>query len=206
MDLNKLNVLLQKLKIEDTLTNQYLFLMFFLERCQFIGNLINLIDHTKENALILGIKYNILYLKDFSKISKKINEFKKEFDKSELINEILSFIKSSIGIKKIDEEYSLDKKDVLDKPLISKSKIKSLISSFENLDSLVKEIDKSIIIKENDIYSYLTENNYIIISEYNSLKLERDITKMEIDWIKFKRNKKHQNKILYEVLKPWYKL
>ena len=44
MDLNKLNVLLEKEGIEETVTNQYIFIMFFLERCQHIGNLINLID------------------------------------------------------------------------------------------------------------------------------------------------------------------
>jgi len=205
MDLNKFNKILEKEKIEETITNQYLFLMFFLERCQFISNLIKLIDPSKTDSLVLGIKYNILYSKDFSKISKKIKEFKKEFDKTDLINEILSFIKSSIGVKNIDDELTTKKKENIEKPLVSKNKIRSLIYSFENLNDLIKEIDKSLIIKDNDIHSFLIENNYLVINDINLMKLERDITKMELDWIKFKRNKKHSNKIFYEVLKPWYK-
>lgn len=204
MDLNKLNVLLEKEGIEETVTNQYIFIMFFLERCQHIGNLINLIDPQNRKSIIYGIKYNILYNKEFKKISEKIKEFKKEFSKDDLINEILSFIKSSIGSKKIDDDIiPFKKKKDLDNLIVPKFKIKKIINSFENLNNFIKETND---IKENDIYSYLTETEFIVVSELNCIKLERDLTKIDIEWIRFKRSKNHPNKCLFEILKPWFKL
>lgn len=204
MDLNKLNGLLEKEGIEETVNNQYIFLMFFLEKCQKVGSLINLVNPDRKNALKYGIKYNILFNKDFKKLEKNINQFKKEFSKDDLINEILSFIKSSIGSKKVDNDEILPmkKKKDLDDFIVPKYKIKNLLNSFENLNKLIKDTDE---INEKELYYYLSDNKYQVISELNCIKLERDLTKIDIEWIKFKRNN-HPNKILIEVLNPWFNL
>ena len=45
----ELNIFIEKFDIEGTTTNSYLFLMFFLQRCQLISNIIQLISNNKVN-------------------------------------------------------------------------------------------------------------------------------------------------------------
>jgi len=142
---NLLSDYLKNSKIKENENNYYLFLMFFLERCQFISNLILVIDKERKDSFLLGMKYNIMYIQNFETIENKIIEFRKEFDKEDLINEILNFIKNSFVKGKqnsveIEKEKKVDKNEI-GKPLIALSKMKKFLLDFDNLDEFIREID-----------------------------------------------------------------
>jgi len=197
--------ILDKNNIETTQHNNYLFLMFFLQRCQVVSNLIRLINNKKENTLSLGIKYVIMNETKFDNIKKKMNDFKKDFEKSDLINEILDFIKKTIdnpNLKK--EETSIVKKSDT-KPLFFKTRLQTVLTDFKNINTSLDIIDNSLVLEENDLSNFLSGDDTMYIKEDVIKKLDRDITKLELKWIKYKKNPQ-QNKEMYILLKNWFNL
>jgi len=197
--------ILDKNNIETTHQNNYLFLMFFLQRCQLVSNLIKLINNKQENTLSLGIKYVIMNETKYDNIKKKINDFKKDFEKSNLINEILDFIKKTIDNPNlIKEETAIVKKSDV-KPLFLKTRLQTVLTDFKNINTSLDIIDNSIVIEENDLSKFLNGDDKIIIKEDVIKRLDRDITKLELKWIKYKKNPEH-NKEMYILLKNWFNL
>ena len=197
--------ILDKNNIETTHQNNYLFLMFFLQRCQLVSNLIKLINNKQENTLSLGIKYVIMNETKYENIKKKINDFKKDFEKSDLINEILDFIKKTIdnpNLKK--EETSIVKKSDT-KPLFFKTRLQTVLTDFKNINTSLDIIDNSLVLEENDLSSFLSGDDKMYIKEDVIKRLDRDITKLELNWIKYKKNPVN-NKEMYLLLKNWFNL
>jgi hypothetical protein len=144
----------------------------------------------------------------FGNIQKKMKEFKKDFEKSELISEILNFIKKTIDnpllIKKNDyNETSLTKVET--KQIFFKSRLQTLINDFYTITRTVEEIDNSLVLDENDISNYLNSNEKIYIKDECKKKLEKEIIKLELQWNKYTKNP-NKNKELYLLLKNWYDL
>jgi len=157
--------ILDKNNIETTHQNNYLFLMFFLQRCQLVSNLIRLINNKKDNTLSLGIKYVIMNETKYENIKKKINDFKKDFEKSDLINEILDFIKKTIdnpNLKK--EETSIVKKSDT-KPLFFKTRLQTVLTDFKSINTSLDIIDNSLVLEENDLSNFLSGDDTMYIKE-----------------------------------------
>ena len=121
-----------KLNIEGTVFNTYIFLLMFLQRVQLINNIIKLVEPESNHSenFIFGLKYNLVYLTNYELIKNKINDFKKDFSKQDVISEILNFIKNSnifkqsiTSINNIDDIIDLNKE--IKKPLLNKTKMNS---------------------------------------------------------------------------------
>ena len=89
-----LKIYLEKEDTEISLTDCYLFFLFFLQRCQLVCNMLRLLNIDMNDLFAFSIKYCIMHDQDFSKIIRKMYSFKREFDNEEIIFEILKFIKS----------------------------------------------------------------------------------------------------------------
>ena len=102
----------------------------FLQRVQLINNIIKLVEPESNHSenFIFGLKYNLVYLTNYELIKNKINDFKKDFSKQDVISEILNFIKNSnifkqsiTSINNIDDIIDLNKE--IKKPLLNKTKM-----------------------------------------------------------------------------------
>ena len=212
MDTKILAPLLDRNNIESSSNNCYLFLMFFLQKAQLVANLIKLINPDCKESLTIAVKYCLMKQDKFEKIAKKMKDFRKDFEKGDLINEILSFIKSSLDnpsfSKKIDDMSIVKVNDDAVKPLYFRTKLDSLLFSFSTLEKLIDEVECSLILNEQDISTAINDKNGFskTYSEKNLIKLNRDITKIELDWLKYKKQKKPINHELYKALKTWLDL
>ena len=204
----ELNSFIEENGIEGTTTNSYLFIMFFLQRSQLVSNIIRLITCNENSFFIKSIKYNLINKKDFSDIKKSIEEFKKFYSKSDLLSEILNFIKGSISIKE-PINFSEILEDELKK---GKSKygqtikIKNLILNFKSIKDTLKKIDESSIISEEEIAEYINngeiQNNAITM---NNIKIEKELKKIEKEWKIFQKEKKNSNYPLFLFVRKWIK-
>jgi len=202
-----ISTILDKNNIESTNENCYLFLMFFLQRAQLISNLIKIINNKKDNTLSLGIKHLILGQSSWVKIQKRMQEFRKDFEKSDLINEILDFIKKTIENPNISinkEETSLIKKPE-GKSLFFRTRLQSLILDFNTIQGALEQIENSLVLEENDLSIFLSGDDRLHVKDEIKKRLDREITKLELNWIKYKKNPK-QNKEIYLLLKHWFNL
>ena len=197
---------LNSIKINLDSNDKYFFVLFYIQRVQFISNILSILKKNKnENNFILSLKYNLINFKDYDIIKKKIKNFKKYFEKNELISEVIDFIKKSMGIETLKTPLlSLDKKDddlIVDEfNEFDQDSIKKLLEEFKNLDNFIKEIDNNIFIDENDIYSYIQLNN--LDSDIKNEKLDelvkKEINKINNKWDNYlKKIKKNKNYKLY---------
>lgn len=205
-DINILSPFLDNNNIESTSENCYLFLMFFLQRSQLISNIISIIN--KKQNLALGIKFLIMNESKFTNINRKMKDFRKEFEKTELITEILDFIKKTmdnplLGKKTEDTDLLVPKVDT--KPLFFKSRLQTLLSDFYSIEQTMHSIDNSLVLDDNDISNFINGDDKIHIRNDCKKRLEKEIINIELQWIKYKKNPK-KNKELYSLLKNWYNL
>lgn len=186
-NINILSNTLEKYKLDNSQTNCYLYLTFFIERCQFISNIIRILKKDIKNSFAIGIKYCILNETDNRKIIKQIKEFKNDFEKNELIHELLNFIKNTINEKKIE----LIKMDT------SSEKLLRVFNTCENLKEIINELD-TLGVEDNEIYDFIQSENY---NKMNCKFIENEICELEQNWEKY--NKKNDICIL---LKNWFPL
>jgi len=184
-NINILSNILEKNKIEINRTNCYLFFLFFLERSQLVSNIIRIIDPSIKNTFSIGVKYCIINESKYDKIFRKVKEFKNDFDKNELINELIRFIKNTIDEKKVE----LIKMDT------SPSKIKFLFNKFDSLKTLIDELD-SFGVDDIEIHEYLH-----LMEEFDDIDLKRQHLKDELNdldksWEK--NNKKNEIGLLFK--------
>jgi len=184
-NINILSKTLEKYDIDPNQSNCYLFLCFFLERCQLVSNIIRIINPDIKKSFSLGIKYCIVYEYDYDKIIKKVKEYKNDFEKNDLINELIKFIKNTIDDKKIE----LIKNDN------SPNKITQLFNNFDSIKFLLDELD-NYNIEENEIYEFLQSKCELDNNEFLRIKLENDLAILHILWEK--NNKKSE---LCQILK-----
>jgi len=182
-----LSNILERNNVESNQTNCYLFLLFFLERSQLISNIVRIINPLIKNSFSIGIKYCILREENYNKIIKKIKEYKNEFDKNELINELIRFIKNTIDEKKVE----LIKMDT------SPEKISFLFNSFSSLKTLIENID-CLGVDENEIYEYLQNMNEL--NEINKIRsiMQDELLNIENEWKEYNKNSE-----IYLLLKNW---
>lgn len=203
-NVSNLSPILEDHKIESTYTNCYLFFLFFLQRSQLISNVIKIISPSINNTFRTGIKYCLMNENDHEKILKKMKEFRSELDKSDLINEILKFIKSSINEKSSTLERSSSELALVkyeDKICRKSSKIEIIFQKNNTIMELIDSIENSFIFDENDIHDYLQCDLINEIS--NRDKLENDINLIEKKWESY--NGKKTNEI-YKLLNHWFEL
>jgi len=191
MNIEGIPLVLDKYNIEITPINSYLFIMFFLQRCQLIGNIIRIFLPDCKDCMKYGIKYCIMN-NDFGDLTIKIKEFKQEFQQEEIISEILTFIRASmkkkINFRKIEYE-------------IKSLKLQNYITNFTTIKDILKDIDKDMI-QDEDISNF--KNQYY---NYAGTKnIEKEIIKLETNWIKYKESKNKKNNELFVFVQEWYDL
>ena len=204
-----------KLNIEGTRTNTYIFILMFLQRVQLVSNILKLLDKYSchKYNFNFAIKYNLINLQDYSLIKNKIKDFKKDFTKQDVISEILNFIKSSNIFKKtlgnnpnIEDIMDFDKD--LTKPLLSKSRMASIITDFTCVENLLDKIEKDKYINEEDFSEYFSTEN-INLSKYissenknsNFAKIEKEKMNIYSKWNNFVKDKNNINYPMYIILR-----
>jgi hypothetical protein len=203
-----------KLNIEGTRTNAYIFILMFLQRVQLVSNILKLLDKYSchKYNFNFALKYNLINLQDYSLIKNKIKDFKKDFTKQDVISEILNFIKSSNIFKKtlgnstnIDDIMDLDKD--LTKPLLSKTRMTSIITDFISIDNLLTKIEKDKYVNEEDFSEYFSTENisssvYVSSEKKNSnfAKIEKEKMNTFKKWHSFIKDTNHVNYPMYLVL------
>jgi len=185
-NINLLSNTLEKNNIIPSQSNCYLFLFFFLERSQLVSNIIRTINPDIKNSLSFGIKYCLINESNYDKIIRRVKEYKNDFDKNELISELIKFIRNTIDEKKIE----LIKNDN------SPNKITELFNSFENIKIILKNLDNHGI-DDNDLYDFI-QSNYDLKNESIRIKLDEELKLLDILWEK--TSKKSE---LYLLLKNW---
>lgn len=193
-DVSLLSPILEENKIDSNLTNCYLFFLFFLQRCQFVANTIKLVIPDYEKSLTISIKYCLIHELDYSSIIKKIIEFRKEFDKTELITEILKFIKSSIDDKSTKSESSISNLQLVKIDNTNKTKLQSILLRFTSLKELLLQIENNL----GELESF--ENYDGFRMNQKKLRLEKELSKLEESWSK----NPVKNQELYNLLKNWF--
>ena len=196
---------LEKIKLNLDVNDKYFFVLFYIQRVQLIANLLSILKkNKKENNFIISLKYNLLNLKDYELITTKIKNFKKYFEKNELISEVIDFIKKSMGIDTIKTpllNYNKNDDTILDEfSEADQDTIEKLLKNFKNLDTFIKDIDNNIFIEDNDIYSYIQFNvlDLEVCDENIKESLNKDIAKLNKRWDMYlKRGNKNKNYKLY---------
>lgn len=211
-NIDSISPILEKNNIDSSSNNCYIFLMFFLQRCQLISNIIKIFNPREKKTFTYGIKYVILNDIDYEFIKKRIKDFRREFEKGDLINEILNFIKSSMDnqvlSKKINDITENDKTDDLIRPIYFKTKLDSLINDFESIDKTLKIISDSVILTEDEISNYINEEkkDRSYVSEENKRKIDRELTRLDLRWLKYKKQKNKKNLEMYDLLRHWFEI
>ena len=189
MNIEGIPLVLTNYNIEVTPVNSYLFIMFFLQRCQLIGNIIRIFIPECKDCMKYGIKYCIIE-SNFGDLIRKIHEFKQEFQQDEIILEIMTFIRASID-KKIN--YCKIEND------INELKIQNYIMNFTTINEMIENIDKNMI-RDEDISNFKNQfYNFIGVKN-----MEKELIKLDISWIIYKDTPKKQNKELYDFVQKWF--
>jgi hypothetical protein len=189
MNIEGIPLVLSKYNIEVTSVNSYLFIMFFLQRCQLIANIIRIFIPECKDCMKYGIKYCIIE-SSFGDLIKKIREFKRDFQQDEIISEIMTFIRASIDKKPNYRKIEYE---------LNELKIQNLIINFTTIDEIIENIDKNMIHDEeisnfkNNFYNYFGVKN-----------MERELIKLDITWIIYKDSTEKQNEELYNFVQNWF--
>lgn len=179
-NINILSNTLEKCNIDNSQTNCYLFLTFFLERCQLVSNIIRVINPDIKNSLSYGIKYCLLNPQNYDKLVRKIKDFKNDFDKNELINELIKFIKNTIDERKLKNDFPSER-------------ISIIFNSFSTIKNTIDDLE-GYGVDENEIYEYLQIGNNIDKKE----ELNLELNNIENNWVNY--NKKSD---IYVLLQSW---
>jgi hypothetical protein len=190
--INLKNIISQYSDKEISLTDCYIFFLFFLQRCQLVCNMLRLLNIDINNLFAFSIKYCIMHDNNFSKIIKKMYFFKQEFDNNEIIFEILKFIKSP-DIKQ-EKSTKLVSKFIAE----HKTRLKVILNKFSSIKIMMEQYDHSLI-NESDVYSCIEEN---VVIQTKKEKVEKEIAMIEDEWKLFDKNEN----ILYLILSEWYKI
>jgi hypothetical protein len=189
MNIEGIPLVLNKYNIEVTPTNSYLFIMFFLQRCQLIANIIRIFLPECKDCMKYGIKYCILE-SSFGDLLKKIREFKREFQQDEIISEIMIFIRESMDKKPNYKKIEYD---------LNELKIQNYIMNFKSIDEMIENIDKNMI-KDEEISNFKNQfYNYVGVKN-----MEKELMKLDISWIIYKESPKKQNNELYNFVEKWF--
>jgi len=177
---------------ETSLTDCYLFLLFFLQRCQLVCNMLRLLNVEMNDLFAFSIKYCIMYENDFSKVIRKMYSFKREFDNEEIIVEILKFIKSTDVIQ--EKSTKLVGKFVAE----HKTRLKVILNKFSSIKGMMDQYDQSLI-NDSDVFSCIEDS---LVIQTKKEKVSREIVMIEEEWRMFDKN----GNILYSILREWYKI
>lgn len=177
---------------EISLTDCYLFFLFFLQRCQLVCNLLRLLNVEMNDLFAFSIKYCIMYENDFSKVIRKMYSFKREFDNEEIIVEILKFIKSTEVVQ--EKSTKLVGKFVAE----HKTRLKAILNKFGSIKGMMDQYDQSLI-TDSDVFACI-EDSMIIQTKKD--KVSREIVMIEEEWRMFDK----KENILYSILREWYKI
>jgi hypothetical protein len=177
---------------EISLTDCYLFFLFFLQRCQLVCNLLRLLNVEMNDLFAFSIKYCIMYENDFSKVIRKMYSFKREFDNEEIIVEILKFIKSTEIVQ--EKSTKLVGKFVAE----HKTRLKVILNKFGSIKGMMDQYDQSLI-NDSDVFGCI-EDSLVIQTKKDKVSLE--IVMIEEEWRMFDKN----GNILYSILREWYKI
>ena len=177
---------------EISLTDCYLFFLFFLQRCQLVCNLLRLLNVEMNDLFAFSIKYCIMYENDFSKVIRKMYSFKREFDNDEIIVEILKFIKSTEVVQ--EKSTKLVGKFVAE----HKTRLKAILNKFGSIKGMMDQYDQSLI-NDSDVFACIEDS---IVIQTKKDKVSREIVMIEEEWRMFDK----KENILYSILREWYKI
>ena len=177
---------------EISLTDCYLFFLFFLQRCQLVCNLLRLLNVEMNDLFAFSIKYCIMYENDFSKVIRKMYSFKREFDNEEIIVEILKFIKSTEIVQ--EKSTKLVGKFVAE----HKTRLKVILNKFGSIKGMMDQYDQSLI-NDSDVFGCIEDS---LVIQTKKDKVSREIVMIEEEWRMFDKNEN----ILYSILREWYKI
>jgi hypothetical protein len=177
---------------EISLTDCYLFFLFFLQRCQLVCNMLRLLNVEMNDLFAFSIKYCIMYENDFSKVIRKMYSFKREFDNEEIIVEILKFIKSTDVVQ--EKSTKLVGKFVAE----HKTRLKVILNKFGSIKGMMDQYDQSLI-NDSDVFSCIEDS---LVIQTKKEKVSREIVMIEEEWRMFDKN----GNILYSILREWYKI
>ena len=189
MNIEGIPLVLSNYNIEVTPINSYLFIMFFLQRCQLVANIIRIFLPECKDCMKYGIKYCILE-SNFGDLLRKIREFKQEFQQDEIISEIMTFIRASIDKKPNYRKIEYD---------LNELRIQNYIMNFTTINDMIKEIDKNFI-KDEEI-SYFKNQFYNYVGVKN---MEKELIKLDVNWIIYKESSSKQNEELYNFMQKWF--
>ena len=177
---------------EISLTDCYLFFLFFLQRCQLVCNLLRLLNVEMNDLFAFSIKYCIMYENDFSKVIRKMYSFKREFDNEEIIVEILKFIKSTEVVQ--EKSTKLVGKFVAE----HKTRLKVILNKFGSIKGMMDQYDQSLI-NDSDVFGCIEDS---LVIQTKKEKVSQEIVMIEEEWRMFDKN----GNILYSILREWYKI
>lgn len=177
---------------EISLTDCYLFFLFFLQRCQLVCNLLRLLNVEMNDLFAFSIKYCIMYENDFSKVIRKMYSFKREFDNEEIIVEILKFIKSTEVVQ--EKSTKLVGKFVAE----HKTRLKVILNKFGSIKGMMDQYDQSLI-NDSDVFACIEDN---LVIQTKKDKVRREIVMIEEEWRMFDK----KDNIIYSILREWYKI
>jgi len=177
---------------ETSLTDCYLFFLFFLQRCQLVCNMLRLLNVEMNDLFAFSIKYCIMYENDFSKVIRKMYSFKREFDNEEIIVEILKFIKSTDVVQ--EKSTKLVGKFVAE----HKTRLKAILNKFSSIKGMMDQYDQSLI-NDSDVFSCIEDS---LVIQTKKEKVSREIVMIEDEWRMFDK----KGNILYSILREWYKI
>lgn len=177
---------------ETSLTDCYLFFLFFLQRCQLVCNMLRLLNVEMNDLFAFSIKYCIMYENDFSKVIRKMYSFKREFDNEEIIVEILKFIKSTDVVQ--EKSTKLVGKFVAE----HKTRLKVILNKFGSIKGMMDQYDQSLI-NDSDVFSCIEDS---LVIQTKKEKVSREIVMIEEEWRMFDK----KGNILYSILREWYKI
>jgi hypothetical protein len=189
MNIEGIPLVLSNYNIEVTPINSDLFIMFFLQRCQLVGNIIRIFIPECKDCMKYGIKYCILE-SNFGDLMRKIREFKREFQQDEIISEIMTFIKASMDKQPNYRKIEYD---------LNELKIQNLVMNFTTIDDIIENIDKNMI-RDEDISNFKNQfYNYLGVKN-----MERELMKLDISWMVYKQESNRPNEELYNFIKKWF--
>jgi len=196
----------KKLKKEISLNEIRLILIMIVQRIQLIKNIITIVHPYCEKNGELALKSFLIYTQDIGLYYKMGIDFKKDFDKKEIINEILEYIKKSdlfkdsIKLTPIKEEESDEKNLALVKSdLLSRYEKKLIFKDAKTIKEIIEKIEKNEYSNnfEKNIYNMVFEKNDI----NNDISILMSIKKINQTWEKIYNGDKFE---LYNILKKYY--
>ena len=108
--INNITNYLKLININPTKNNTYIYIIIFIQKIQLINNFVKILSNNKYNDFIFCVKFLLINNKliNNDSVNNLIKNFKNNFDKTELLSEIMSFIKKTINIPAIDFETNIE--------------------------------------------------------------------------------------------------